>query len=59
MALPKKRTSKTRRDRRRSHLALKPSSPVVCPHCKQPARPHRMCGNCGYYAGVEIKTPEE
>lgn len=59
MALPKKRISRTRRDRRRSHLALKPSIPNVCPHCKQPARSHRVCGNCGYYAGIEVKTPEE
>ena len=59
MALPKKKISKTRRDRRRSHLALKPSTPNKCAHCKQPARPHRVCGNCGYYAGVEVKTPEE
>lgn len=59
MALPKKRISSARRDRRRSHLALKPSSPVLCNHCKQPTRPHRVCGNCGYYAGMEVKTPEE
>jgi large subunit ribosomal protein L32 len=59
MAVPKKRHSKTRRDLRRSHLALKPSNPTLCSHCKQPMAPHRVCGNCGYYAGVEVKPPKE
>ena len=59
MALPKKRSSSARRDRRRSHLGLKPSNPVLCSHCKQPTRPHRVCKNCGYYAGVEVVAPEE
>lgn len=59
MAVPKKRSSSARRDRRRSHLALKPSKPVICSHCKQPKTAHRVCNNCGYYAGVEVKQPEE
>ncbi|MBN1306712.1 MAG: 50S ribosomal protein L32 [Chitinispirillaceae bacterium] len=59
MALPKKRHSSARRDRRRSHCALKPSTPVLCAHCKQPTRPHRVCRNCGYYAGMEVTSPEE
>lgn len=59
MALPKKRISKTRRDRRRSHLGLKPATPILCQHCKQPTRPHRVCGSCGYYAGIEVMAPKE
>jgi large subunit ribosomal protein L32 len=48
-----------RRDRRRSHLALKASKPALCSHCKQPKMAHRVCGNCGYYAGMEVQAPEE
>ncbi|HLV30239.1 MAG TPA: 50S ribosomal protein L32 [Chitinispirillaceae bacterium] len=59
MAVPKKHTSSARRDRRRSHLALKPSKPVLCSHCKQPKVAHRVCNNCGYYAGREISSPED
>jgi large subunit ribosomal protein L32 len=22
-----------------------------CPQCSSPKRPHRLCGECGYYAG--------
>ncbi|PIS41667.1 MAG: 50S ribosomal protein L32, partial [Candidatus Kerfeldbacteria bacterium CG08_land_8_20_14_0_20_42_7] len=25
-----------------------------CPKCKKPARPHRICPNCGYYKGRDI-----
>jgi large subunit ribosomal protein L32 len=59
MAVPKKKHSKTRRDKRRSHLGLKPPRTVLCSHCKQPAVAHRVCRNCGYYAGVEVKPPVE
>lgn len=59
MAVPKKRSTSARRDKRRSHLALKPVNPVLCSHCKQPKAPHKVCGNCGHYAGMEVVTPEE
>ena len=59
MALPKKRVTSARRDKRRSHLAIKPVKPVLCSHCKQPKVAHRVCGNCGHYAGMEVSTPEE
>jgi large subunit ribosomal protein L32 len=59
MAVPKRRTTATRRDKRRSHLALKPTKPGLCAHCKQPKVAHRVCKNCGYYAGVEVIQPED
>ncbi|MFW5960235.1 MAG: 50S ribosomal protein L32 [Chitinivibrionales bacterium] len=58
MAVPKRKTSKARRDKRRSHLAVKAKKPALCSHCKQPKAPHRACSNCGYYAGVEVVEPE-
>lgn len=59
MAVPKKHHSSARRDRRRSHLAIQPSKPVTCSHCKQPKTAHRVCPNCGYYAGREVVQVEE
>ena len=59
MAVPKKRLSKTRRDKRRSHLGLHVEQPTLCAHCKQPKVAHRICSGCGYYGGVEIIQPEE
>jgi large subunit ribosomal protein L32 len=59
MAVPKRRISKTRRDKRRSHHAVKPRNHILCSHCKQPKVAHRVCPHCGYYAGVEVIEPED
>ncbi|MBP7216364.1 MAG: 50S ribosomal protein L32 [Candidatus Omnitrophica bacterium] len=62
MPLPKKRHSKTRGRKRRTHWKLKVSGLVPCSQCKQPKLPHRVCAVCGYYGGkavVEIKVKEK
>ena len=53
MAVPKRKTSKARRDRRRSHHALQPTGFARCGRCNQIKRPHRVCANCGHYADVK------
>lgn len=59
MAVPKKKKSKSRRDMRRSHDALKPASYVECPNCGELTRPHHVCPACGHYDGREtLKTAE-
>jgi large subunit ribosomal protein L32 len=55
MAVPKKKTSKARRDKRRAHLALPTARVNVCPNCGSPTRPHRMCPNCKTYRGREVE----
>ncbi len=59
MAVPKKKTSKSRRDMRRAHDALTPPGISVCPQCKEPKMPHRACAACGTYKGREIAKSEE
>lgn len=54
MAVPKKKTSKSRRDMRRAHHALKPSAYAECPNCGEVRRPHHVCGACGHYDGREV-----
>jgi large subunit ribosomal protein L32 len=53
MAVPKKKISKSRRDMRRSHHALKATTNQECPNCGELKRPHHVCGSCGYYSGRE------
>ena len=54
MAVPKKRTSSARRDKRRAtHKAAKPRL-NQCPRCHSPRLPHRVCPTCGTYAGREV-----
>ena len=54
MAVPKQRHTKSRRDRRRSHLALRERSLSVCPKCKQAILPYNICQNCGYYKDNKV-----
>ncbi|MDN5300595.1 MAG: large subunit ribosomal protein [Thermoanaerobacteraceae bacterium] len=54
MANPKHRTSKSRRDMRRSQWKLAAPAFAECPQCHQPKLPHRVCPNCGYYKNREV-----
>lgn len=54
MAVPKERHSKARKRKHRAHHYLAPLPRSLCPRCNQPKRPHRVCGNCGYYRGRDI-----
>ena len=54
MAVPKKKISKSRRDMRRAHHALKPMGSVECPNCGELKLPHHVCGACGHYKDREV-----
>jgi large subunit ribosomal protein L32 len=49
MAVPKKKTSKSRRNMRRSHHAIAAQPYVECKNCGELKRPHNVCSHCGYY----------
>jgi large subunit ribosomal protein L32 len=60
MGLPKKRTSKMRRDRRRaSNFKLSPVSVATCPNCKEPLLPHTRCAVCKQYRGMDHSRGNE
>jgi large subunit ribosomal protein L32 len=62
MPLPKKRHSKARGARRRTHWKLKKPSLAPCPQCKTLKPSHRVCPVCGTYNGrqaLEVKTKEK
>jgi large subunit ribosomal protein L32 len=56
MAVPKKKVSKSRRNMRRSHHALKPVNYAECPNCGEYKLPHHICAACGHYAGRQVLT---
>jgi large subunit ribosomal protein L32 len=58
MAVPKKKTSKSRRDMRRSHHALGKATYVECQNCGELMRPHHVCPACGQYRGREVVAHE-
>ncbi|MFC1650769.1 50S ribosomal protein L32 [Candidatus Latescibacterota bacterium] len=54
MAVPKRKTSKSRRNMRRSHWNLDSPAMATCSHCGQLVMPHRVCPGCGYYKGRKV-----
>ena len=59
MAVPKRKTSKGRRDKRRHNVGKREAPALMkCPQCGEYKRPHRMCANCGYYNGKQIVKVE-
>ncbi|OGC94342.1 MAG: 50S ribosomal protein L32 [candidate division Zixibacteria bacterium RBG_16_48_11] len=58
MPLPKRRHSKARGRKRRTHWKLDSANVITCPKCSEPVLPHRVCPHCGYYDGKEILTPK-
>ncbi len=59
MPLPKRRHSKSRRDKGRTHQKLTNPSITLCPQCHQPKLPHIVCPYCGYYKGKQVLVIEE
>ena len=61
-ALPKRKTSKARKGKRRGHISLTPPPLGYCPQCHSPKLPHHVCLTCGSYADrevIEIKSPKK
>ena len=59
MALPKRKHSKARRDKSRTHWKLAVRSMGKCPQCARPVVSHRVCPHCGYYRGRQVMVIEE
>lgn len=59
MAVPFRRTSKAKKNMRRSHLALNVPNMVVCTNCGELTLSHRVCGNCGFYKGKQVIAVKE
>lgn len=57
-AVPDHKVSKTRKRKRRSHMAMDKPTVVTCPSCGEMIKPHRVCPKCGSYkkqAVIETK----
>ncbi len=58
MAVPKRKTSKARRDKRRANWKLTVPGLIECPQCHELRLPHRTCVHCGYYKGKSVEKAE-
>lgn len=54
MAVPQRRTSKTRKALRRTHFKLHQVGLSECSNCGASVKPHHVCSNCGYYDGKKV-----
>lgn len=59
MPNPKRRHSKARTAKRRTHDALARSAMSACPQCHEPKPPHVVCPTCGYYRGRQVRPVGE
>lgn len=58
MAVPKRKTSKARRDKRRANWKLTAPNLVECPQCHEKKMPHHVCTECGHYNGKLVVKAE-
>ena len=58
MAVPKRRTSKSKKNRRRTHFKLEVPGTNACPNCSELKKSHHVCAACGHYDGKEVVSKE-
>ncbi|PID39507.1 MAG: 50S ribosomal protein L32 [Proteobacteria bacterium] len=54
MAVPKRKTSKSKRDKRRTHKKIDAPTVTTCPECGEAKLPHHACLECGEYKGENV-----
>ncbi len=60
MAVPKRKTSRSKRDMRRAnHDRVTAPQTIACPNCGDMMLPHRVCPACGQYKGRQIVAAKE
>ncbi|MCE2951496.1 MAG: 50S ribosomal protein L32 [Alphaproteobacteria bacterium] len=59
MAVPKRKTTPSRRGMRRSHDRLKVVRGGECDNCGGEKLPHHLCGHCGHYKGRDVLQKTE
>ena len=52
MAVPARKTSKAKKNKRRTHYKLTIKGLNECPNCGE------ICANCGYYDGKDVMSKE-
>lgn len=58
MPNPKRRMSKSRTAKRRTHYKAHSPSLGVCPNCGEVKMTHRACPSCGYYNEKSMFIPK-
>lgn len=56
MPVPKRKRSKSRRDKRFANKGLKVKTFAECKNCQAPVPCHQVCNACGFYKGQKVLT---
>ena len=59
MPVPKRKTSKSKRDKRRTHQKIAAPNLTQCPQCGDARLPHHACSSCGSYKGRNVIEVED
>jgi large subunit ribosomal protein L32 len=59
MPNPKRRHSKARGRKRRTHDTLTPVALGECPQCHEAKLSHQVCPACGFYRGRQVREVKE
>jgi len=59
MPVPKRKRSKSRRDKRHANWGIKVKAITECQNCKHPLPTHQACAECGHYKGVKVLVTKE
>lgn len=59
MPNPKRRHSKSRGRKRRTHYKATAPTLMSCPNCGEMKQAHRVCPACGFYDGKSILIPKK
>jgi len=54
MPVPKRKTSKRRKNQRASTKFIRAKSFTECSNCQTPLNPHVACTYCGFYKGKKV-----
>jgi len=54
MPVPKRKRSRSRRDKRFANKGIKVKALTKCQNCQAPLATHQACPACGFYKGVKV-----
>ena len=59
MPNPKRRHSKQRGRKRRTHYKATAPSMMTCPNCSEMKLTHKVCSTCGFYDGKSVLSAKK